>query len=767
LNELRVSPEEVDAEMTALFVPRWREVDQAKDHRLAHLRIHLAECLSVQAAATWTMEHREWDFLAVYFRAIDEICHHFMPFHPPCQEGVPQELAEIYGDVVNSAYRFHDLMLARLIALAGPDAHVILVSDHGFHSDHLRPKSVPGIPAGITVWHRPWGVLAAAGPQIAAGETIYGASLLDITPTVLSLFGLPAGEDMEGKVLMQALRRGSVPVSVDTRPTWDDVPPAGRTAAASPLTQEESAALLEQFAALGYIDPPQENPSGYAATVLSENKWTLARAFLDGSRPQDALPLLEELHAEKTERGDFARMLAHCQLQLGLADEARATLDSLCETYQGHNPPLLLRARIAQQLGDDQAALAFLEKARPTAAAGQPEFWKLLASSRHKLRQWAAAAEAARESLAIRPDDSRAWLLLASACLRQHRAEEAAAAALEALNLEFSLPRAHFILGLAQAHLEEPLRAITALQTALRYAPVFPAAHFYLSRLFQQTGNQLMADFHNAQRRSLLGRREERQARIARLRTESAARARHRAEARIDAAVPPPPEPTTAAESADTSAGEFVIVSGLPRSGTSLMMQMLDRVGVPVMTDGVRAADVSNERGYYEWEAVRQLPQHPEIISQAAGRAVKVISALLPFLPERHGYKIILMRRPLEEIARSQHRMRFGQDAGPDEIETGMLPILRKHLEATRESIRRSSARIECLEIDYPSLVADPAPVIASILRFLGPQHFPDTNVAATAMAAVIAPELHRQRHRPATPGPAQLQPQLQPVSAA
>jgi predicted AlkP superfamily phosphohydrolase/phosphomutase len=163
----------------------------ATDRRLHHLRRHVAESLSIQAAATWTMEHREWDFLAVYFRAIDELSHHFMPFHPPRMEGVPEREFELYHDVVKSAYRFHDLMLRRLIALAGPDATIIVISDHGFHSDHLRPRAVPKIPAGITVWHRPQGLLAAAGPDLLRDELVFGASLLDITPTILPSLDCP------------------------------------------------------------------------------------------------------------------------------------------------------------------------------------------------------------------------------------------------------------------------------------------------------------------------------------------------------------------------------------------------------------------------------------------------------------------------------------------------------------------------------------------------------------------------------------------------
>src|ERR1700730_8489910 len=101
----------------------------------------------------------------------------------------------------------------------------------------------------------------------------------------------------------------------------------------------------------------------------------------------------------------------------------------------------------------------------------------------------------------------------------------------------------------------------------------------------------------------------------------------------------------------------ITIVSGLPRSGTSMMMQMLKAGGLPVLTDGVRRPDESNPRGYLEWEPAKRLHLIPEAIVVADGKAVKIVSVLLPFLPKHHEYRIIFMRRPLEQVVASQDRM--------------------------------------------------------------------------------------------------------------
>ena len=198
LAELRVHPQRLRTADILPFVPRMAEVDQEKDHRLETLAKILAECSTIQAAATALMQMEPWDFMAVYFDSIDHFSHAFMHYHPPRRDEVPEKDFEIYQGVVEGGYRFHDMMLGVLLHLAGPETAVILLSDHGFHSDHLRPRHIPREPAGPAVQHRHYGIVAMRGPGIKKDERIYGASLLDICPTVLTLLG-PAGGARHGR----------------------------------------------------------------------------------------------------------------------------------------------------------------------------------------------------------------------------------------------------------------------------------------------------------------------------------------------------------------------------------------------------------------------------------------------------------------------------------------------------------------------------------------------------------------------------------------
>jgi hypothetical protein len=194
----------------------------------------------------------------------------------------------------------------------------------------------------------------------------------------------------------------------------------------------------------------------------------------------------------------------------------------------------------------------------------------------------------------------------------------------------------------------------------------------------------------------------------------------------------------------EKSGKTFVIVSGLPRSGTSLMMQMLEAGGLPPITDKVRAADMDNPRGYYEWEGIKQIAKRPELLddAQVEGRAIKCISMLLPALPMKHQYKVIFMMRPIAEVMESQQAMTSrlgttGASLDRDQLERG--------LRAHREEMRRwgkTAPDVEWLEVRYPALVRDPAPVIAELMEFLGAERLPNEK----AMAVVIDPALYRSK---------------------
>jgi len=156
----------------------------------------------------------------------------------------------------------------------------------------------------------------------------------------------------------------------------------------------------------------------------------------------------------------------------------------------------------------------------------------------------------------------------------------------------------------------------------------------------------------------------------------------------------------------------IVVVSGLPRSGTSLMMQMLAAGGLPPLTDGVRAADAANPRGYLEWEPAKALLREPGAIAAARGRAVKVISALLPALAPEHRYRVLFMERDLGEVEASQRAMLGGGDA----LSAGELA---RHLARTRAWLG-AQPHIATCAVGYRDALEEPRATAERVCAFLG-----------------------------------------------
>jgi len=726
LSTLRISPHEIGGDVLRMFVSDPDKIDQDKDRRLFMLAEKLAEAFSVQAAATWLMERGEWDLTMVYFRAIDEICHLFMPFHPPRMEGAPEKDFAHYHDAVNSAYRLHDLMLMRLVDLAGPDAGVMVISDHGFRSDHLRPRFVPRIPAGIVVWHRAQGVVAAAGEGFrSGGGEIFGARLPDVTPTILAWFGLPRAYDMEGRVLRDALTAENLPSDVPTH----EKPGAAKTdSVAFRLDDSERKAMLEHFVALGYIEAVPDDAGAAAVQTQRENDWQLACALVHSGRHEEALPLLEAVHDAVPQRPDFAQRLAHCQLQLGLTDEAAATIDASLEGFQDANTIALIRANIAYQQGDHAAALARLEEVRQR----DPSFGGLreqLARTLLKLRRWDEAEAVAREILVRDPAYAPAWAIVARCQLHREDNDACIESSLEAIDLEFNSPMAHINLGLALAREGQWKDAALALRNAIKLAPAHIPPYRFLAHVLQKMDLPEEAATCLAQAKTMRQRANDE---AAARQTRVHAAAKERAAART--ARPPKPEPPK------IEPLDLLIVSGLPRSGTSLMMQILQAGGIPLLTDRQRAADEDNPEGYWEWEDIKKLPGDPTILKAAEGKAVKVISALLPALPRAHRYKIIYMTRPVEQVVASQFAMLERQGHTPKREAAHLAKTQQEHSTQIREAFGKIDC-VEMLEVGYTDLVEDPAATIAKVASFLG-----DRFHNGPAVAAVVKPKLHRQR---------------------
>jgi predicted AlkP superfamily phosphohydrolase/phosphomutase/tetratricopeptide (TPR) repeat protein len=805
LSELRMHPEELAPEMIQAFIPLAEKIDQSKDRRLLGCCKTLCECVSMHSAATWLLDNEPWDFFAVYYDAIDHFCHGFMKYHPPKQAWVSDEDFELFQGVVSMGYQLHDQMLGTLLRKAGGDVRVVLMSDHGFHPDHLRPRMIPSIPAGPAIEHSDFGILVMAGEGIKKDELIHGASVIDITPTLLAMYGLPVGEDMDGKVLLDAFEETP---ALRTIPSWEDVPgDDGRHPPDKRLDPIAAKEALDQLVALGYIEAPGDDAETAVKQTVRELRYNLCEAYQDASMHADALEIARELYRSDPDEQRFAvKLFVSCQA-LGQVDE----MERIVEDLDGRRRALYVEAigrlielqKLARQRFEErkaaapeqaedleQALQAEMEEETPPIPGEPPRpkreplltpeeraevaKWRNLTrfqppaidylkaqvlTARHKwfdaleclgrvqeahlarpglllqaadlylrLKRFEEAEQTYVRALEIDPDNPHAHLGMSRMALRRRDYQAATQSALNCLQRLYQYPMAHFLLGVALTGAQDYARAGEALGVALALNPNFPQAHVRLAWLLKhKLGDADAAAEHMKMYREI------------RLGTAKA----ERAPVPRNGAARPAPRDVDAAPTELPPLGDGVlVVSGLPRSGTSMILQMLNAGGMPVLTDGQRSADDDNPLGYFEFEPVKQLYRNTEWIGQAAGKAVKVVVPLIPALPGREGYRVILVERDLDEVLASQAKMierRNGKIEDTPERRERLKLENGRQLEHVKAFLSKTPD-VQLLALQHADVIRDPALAAHRINLFCGGA------LREEAMAASVRPELHRQK---------------------
>ncbi|MDM8555350.1 alkaline phosphatase family protein [Desulfococcaceae bacterium HSG7] len=775
LAELRVHPQELDPGLVMNFVPRLAEIDQEKDHRIEGLAKIIADTTTVCKAATAVMHHEPWDFTAVYFDGIDHFCHGYMTYHPPRLEWVNEKDYELFKLVVESGYIYHDFMLGDLLKETDDETLVMLVSDHGFQSDHLRPRHVPMEPAGPAAQHRHYGIIAMKGPGVLRDETVFGASQLDVCPTILAAVGLPVGQDMDGKPLVSAFQE---PPDFKTIPGWDEVP--GEDGSHPPDMQVdpiEAQEAINQLVALGYIEEPPEDREKAVENTVCELQYNLARSYMDADRHTEAMSILDALLKKWPDEHRFGIQLITCHEAVGSIREARPILEEMFrrkderaarsveklkalnekhkETeiedlsdeerrefrklragagYNPHDMEYLMGSLLFAEENMEQALehLRRSEKTNP----GNPGLHNKIGDVYMEMERFEDARKSFENALSLDPENANAYLGLCRSGLRRGMYKKAAHAAMESVGLQYSNPRGHFLLGKALVGMGRYERAAEAMKVAITQNPNFPEACEKLAVIYDGR----LPDPSEAERyRKLAGL------------------ARERLEAVKLGTLSPDAEPQDAPESVSASASPvyvtpvpekpadpaeiITIVTGLPRSGTSMMMQMLEAGGIHALTDGQRKADEDNPRGYFEFDKAAKLRTDRSWLEEAKGKAVKIVAQLLNSLPRGGGfeYRVIFMERDPDEVLLSQRTMLKRKEKTGAQLSDEKLKEV--FAGQTSKVVRMlSGLAIPTLHIDYNKSVTAPEQAAQKVNAFLGER------LDEKAMAASISPALYRHR---------------------
>jgi tetratricopeptide (TPR) repeat protein len=317
----------------------------------------------------------------------------------------------------------------------------------------------------------------------------------------------------------------------------------------------------------------------------------------------------------------------------------------------------------------------------------QPGIHLQLAMIYIQMDEFEKAIASLHTELKIDDNNTLAHYHLGLALLNTGSFKEAANSFLDCIGLNYSFPAAHYYLGLALSKMNSQKDAISALSVFLSLAPSNLNARILLSKLLKNTEPEIAKNFSK--------------------------------------------------QIIDMKKGEVIIVSGLPRSGTSMMMQILDAAGLDILTDKIRNADENNPKGYYEFEPVKSLARDSSWFNQADGKVVKVIAQLLKFLPDGYTYKVIFMKRNINEVLTSQQKM-LGKDS--KNFPLALAETFKKELSRI-ENWFQIQPNFEVIYADYGDLVSNPNSAVDEICNFLNIEPEKKEN-----MVRVVDRSLHRNK---------------------
>lgn len=647
--DLRLHPGELTLAHIWPFIPEAHKLDPENDAVLKPLIRVLAHCCSIHNAATHAMENSEWDLTAVYYEAIDHFSHLAMKYHPPQQEGIDDTDFDLYKNIMTAAYKFHDMMLERLISLAGEDCHIMLVSDHGFQSGKQRVVNLPDVSAAPALEHRKYGVFLAQGADFAIDQKVYGRTLLDVCPSIIHFFGLPIGEDMEGKFIEGIWKKKQTPSFI---PSWEQT--QSKAEFLDDDSEKSNQELLDQLSELGYLKLEESNKR----EVLNyELQYNLCQAYIDGNKLEEALKLSIELF-EKHQDIRSALLHSHSLLREGNYLHLQEFLEKLKKKGIYDSSLLFTESQMLMFIGKPDKAMAIFKDLENKGAISV-QLYNEMARAFLIIGVFVEAENCFHKSLELDTENAVALSGIAQCKIEKGEFEDAVNFLNRSLEILFFQPNAHYLMGLCLLEMNYNEEAKSALKLALSQAPKHHKAAALLNSIM---GNQKDLDKKK----------------------------------------------------------EIIVVTGLPRSGTSMLMNILEKGGVEVYYDEKRESDIHNPKGYFELEEVKTLGVDSSWIPKAREKAIKVVSPLLRYLPSDEKYKVLWIKRPLTEVIVSQEIMKGRKR---EEVMQSFPFQMALDMEAEEARIKRwisQQANMQSIEIQYYDCLNSPTKIEAKLSEFLG-----------------------------------------------
>ena len=563
--------------------------------------------------------------------------------------------------------------------------------------------------------------------------------------------------------------------------SWDELPGAdGSHPPDRRIDPVEAREAIQQLISLGYIDKPDEDKEKAMADSVRELQYNLARAYIDAGQYSNAAPILKELSEAWPDEYRFGIQLVTCRQATGEIREARSLLEDLFKrkehnakdaakklkelkernkdkefkelnakeerelrtlTAEASRNPYSMQYLMGSLLfeeGREDEALVYLKKAEK-ADRSAPGLYVKLGDVYRKMKRWPDAERSYQKALKIDSENSEAHLGLSQCFLYARRNRKTAESALASLGLRYHNPRGHFVLGIALHRIGKVQEAVEALKVAVSQNPLYTEAYRRLASILEKR----LKDNTSAEKYRQLAKDATAKIEafkkgdiISPLEKEAAVGTSLTSDQIVSLA-----GKDILSEGPTDLTNTVIIVSGLPRSGTSMMMQMLTAGGVVPLTDSIRKADEDNPEGYYEYEKAKQLDKDSSWLPEARGKAVKVVAQLLTYLPRipRLNYSVIFMERHIEEVLSSQKSMLKRQKREGARLSNDRLRRIFNHqLQQTKRML--SLREIPTLFVDYNKTIEKPEETALRLKEFLG------GTMDAKKMSEAVVPALKRQR---------------------
>ncbi len=450
---------------------------------------------------------------------------------------------------------------------------------------------------------------------------------------------------------------------------------------------------MQQLIELGYVEDPKKNGANAIKSTVDENNYNLARAYINGQKWQEGIEILEKLHTENPTILRFALRLTHAYQTIGKLKDARGIVDHIRSIIDRESPQLdILEGSLLLGEERNKKALELFKKVEREAGK-QPTLHLRIAKAYLQLNRLEDAESAILKELEINSEEATAHYILGQIYFQKMQYNDALNAFFDAVGLLYYYPPAHFYIGESLQALEKYEEALKAYDICLKLVPNMNLARQRIISIYE---NQLGQPGKARKYKTSF-------------------------EQKIK--------------------GTINIVSGLPRSGTSMMMQMLEAGGLEIFTDNKREADDNNPKGYYELEAVKSLKRDSSFLAKANGKTLKVIAQLLQNLPMNYRYRIVFMERNIIEIVASQQKM-LERNGKTKQTDTLPLNLLKKY-EATLKKVKQwvsTQPNIEICFIKYSEV--QQAPFLKAMLV----NDFFDGTLNVEKMAKKVDASLHREK---------------------